>query len=287
LPVPDESTPGGATAVAGRSSVCLLLPGGGGALWLPPGEQVCAAVRRVASELGVAASELVTGGGRVVLGEWATHRRKPLGTALILRLVWRARSGGKGGGVLTSFAGCLSNFAECLTSFEQSLTVRDVEKLITVCRFSGGNNDAKTVAAEVEAGATPTRMLMLCLYGIGPEGVHTLPGALPSATAPQELYLRGQGNPFYDEGGRAFARALPRTLEVLDLDHKSIGGEGARALARTLPRTLRKLRCVLACPRHSCQMRSLCCQQGRGWLTTSMACLLTELVPHALQSWRQ
>eukprot|EP00962_Isochrysis_galbana_P019148 scaffold5578_cov110-Isochrysis_galbana.AAC.2 len=85
-PVPDEGTPGGATAVAGRSGACPLLPGGGGALWLPPGEPVRAAVQRVASELGVPASELaLTGGGRVAAQGCA---------AAVLRLAWRARGGG-------------------------------------------------------------------------------------------------------------------------------------------------------------------------------------------------
>eukprot|EP00962_Isochrysis_galbana_P033291 scaffold11120_cov136-Isochrysis_galbana.AAC.1 len=53
-------------AVRGR--VCLLLPDGGGALWLAPGPAVRAAVQRVASARGAAASELalMAGGGRVV-----------------------------------------------------------------------------------------------------------------------------------------------------------------------------------------------------------------------------
>jgi hypothetical protein len=80
--------------------ICLLLPGGGGALWLAPGPAVHAAVQRIASARGSPASELalMAGGRSVTLAEYDGNRGMQLGNrgmqlgALgVLRLVWRAR----------------------------------------------------------------------------------------------------------------------------------------------------------------------------------------------------
>jgi hypothetical protein len=98
----------GVTAIDSVRSVhrvCLLLPGGGGALWLALGQAVRAAVHRIASELGVAASELAlaAGGGRMVVGgervwaergvasEDANRRSVQSGTGCAAPLVARAR----------------------------------------------------------------------------------------------------------------------------------------------------------------------------------------------------
>jgi hypothetical protein len=99
-PTPPTGTPGAAgvaTTAAARADgrICLLLPDGGGALWLKPGAEVLAVVQRIASGHGVTASDLAltTGGGRVRAKERATGCS---GQLVVLRLAWRARGGGCG-----------------------------------------------------------------------------------------------------------------------------------------------------------------------------------------------
>jgi hypothetical protein len=71
------------------------------------GPALHAAVQRIASERGVAASELalVTGGGRMVVGGVATLRSTRLGTAVVLRLAWRTRGGGGGASKIALLGG--------------------------------------------------------------------------------------------------------------------------------------------------------------------------------------
>jgi hypothetical protein len=85
-------------SVRGGPLVCLLLPGGDSALWLAPGPALRAAVQRMASERGVAASELalVARGGRVVASGLVRRRCMQPEAAVVMRLAWRARGGGCG-----------------------------------------------------------------------------------------------------------------------------------------------------------------------------------------------